>query len=177
MTELDIRPTTNGEVDPLEELTRLGVLRNTGLYLAKPDISYEQLETVGAALASRYHSVRFAVGDWLLLVEAMFPERLGQAFEVLGISPEGASEFMRVATKVPRSIRRGKLSWSHHRAVASLSVVDSKTSEVKTDHKAQKEWLARAEDEQMSHHQLRDALRADEPPPAVRTCRCCHRPL
>jgi hypothetical protein len=71
-------------------------------------------------------------------------------------------EYLRVSEKVPRSIRREKLSWSHHRAVAALEPPE------------QKQWLRRAEDERLSHHQLRDALRVEEPPdPGV--CRCCHR--
>jgi hypothetical protein len=169
MTELDVRPT-----HLLDELARNGALRTTGLFLNDPNISYEQLEAVGGLLGRMHQSLRFAIGDWLLLMETMFPDKFSQAAEVLGISAEGMREYLRVSQQVPRSIRREKLSWSHHRAVASLSKVN-KDGNLVSDVNSQKQWLERAETENLSHHQLRDALRTEEPPdPGV--CRCCHRP-
>lgn len=157
MTEL-VRPT-----HLLDELARNGALRTTGLYLDDPNLSYDALEAVGSLLGRMHQSLRFAIGDYLRKLEAMFPEHFSQGAEVLGISEEGMREYLRVSEKVPRSIRREKLSWSHHRAVAALEPPE------------QKEWLKRAETERLSHHQLRDALRV-EPDPEPR-CRCCHRPL
>ena len=159
MTELARRPT-----ELLDSLASNGALRTTGLYLTDPNISYDQLEAVGALLGRMHQSLRFAIGDWLLLVENRFPERWAQAAEVLGISEEGMREYLRVSEKVPRSIRREKLSWSHHRAVATLEVPE------------QKQWLERAETERLSHHRLRDELRV-EPESEERICRCCRRPL
>lgn len=159
MTELDVRPTAL-----LDDLARNGALRTTGLYLADPNLSYEQLEAVGGLLGWMHQSLRFAIGDYLRMLEEMYPERFSQGAEVLGISEEGLREYLRVSEKVPRSVRREKLSWSHHRAVAALEPPE------------QKQWLERAETERLSHHQLRDALRVDDPPdPGV--CRCCHRAL
>lgn len=158
MTEL-ARPT-----HLLDELARNGALRTTGLYLNDPNISYDQLEAVGGLLGRMHQSLRFAIGDYLRMLEEMFPERFSQGAEVLEISEEGLREYLRVSEKVPRSVRREKLSWSHHRAVAALEPPE------------QKQWLRRAETERLSHHQLRDALRTDQPPdPGV--CRCCHRTL
>ncbi len=158
MTEL-ARPTAL-----LDSLAENGALRTTGLYLTDPDITYEQLEAVGGLLGRMHQSLRFAIGDYLAMMEARFPEKFSQGAEVLGISEEGMREYLRVSEKVPRSIRREKLSWSHHRAVAALEVPE------------QKEWLERAEARNLSHHQLRDALRIEEEPdPGV--CRCCKRPL
>jgi Ser/Thr protein kinase RdoA (MazF antagonist) len=161
VTDVELRPT-----HLLDELARNGALRTTGLYLTDPNLTYDQLEAVGGLLGRMHQSLRFAIGDWLRLMEERFPAKFSQAAEVLGISEEGMREYLRVSEKVPRSIRREKLSWSHHRAVAALEVPE------------QKEWLKRAEAEQLSHHQLRDRLRVDEEPnlePA--SCRCCHRPL
>ena len=156
MTEL-VRPT-----HLLDELARNGALRTTGLYLNDPNIPYDQLEAVGGLLGRMHQSLRFAIGDYLRLLEERFPQQFSQGAEVLGISEEGMREYLRVSEKVPRSIRREKLSWSHHRAVATLEPPE------------QKQWLERAEDERLSHHQLRDALRTEEPPdPGI--CRCCHR--
>ena len=169
MTEL-VRPTAL-----LDDLARNGALRTTGLYLADPNLTYTQLEAVGGLLGRMHQSLRFAIGDYLLLLENMYPEKFSQGAEVLGISEEGLREYLRVSEKVPRSIRREKLSWSHHRAVAALSKVN-KDGKIESDVRSQREWLERAETERLSHHQLRAALRTDEPTdPGV--CRCCHRPL
>ena len=158
MTEL-ARPTAL-----LDSLAENGALRTTGLYLTDPDITYEQLEAVGGLLGRMHQSLRFAIGDYLAMLEARFSEKFSQGAEVLGISAEGMREYLRVSEKVPRSIRREKLSWSHHRAVAALEVPE------------QKEWLERAEHQHLSHHQLRDALRVEEEPdPGI--CRYCRRPL
>lgn len=167
MTEL-ARPT-----HLLDQLAVNGALRTTGLYLTDPNITYEQLEAVGGLLGRMHQSLRFAIGDYLLLMENRFPEQFSQGAEVLGISEDGMREYLRVSEKVPRSIRREKLSWSHHRAVAALTKVNA-DGKIDSDVTAQKQWLEKAETERLSHHQLRDALRVDEPPdPGV--CRCCHR--
>jgi len=169
VTEL-VRPTAL-----LDDLARNGALRTTGLYLADPNLTYTQLEAVGGLLGRMHQSLRFAIGDYLLLLENMYPDKFSQGAEVLGISEEGLREYLRVSEKVPRSIRREKLSWSHHRAVAALSKVN-KDGKIESDVRSQREWLERAETEKLSHHQLRDALRVDEPTdPGV--CRCCKRPL
>lgn len=160
----------------LDELARNGALKTTGLYLHKPDLTYSEYTAVGNLLGRMHQSLRFAIGDWLLLGETQFPEKASDAADVLGISEAGMLEYLRVSQKVPRSIRRENLSWSHHRAVAALEVVDTSTGEVLTDHSAQREWLERAETERLSHHQLRDALREDKPPDP-KICRCCHRPM
>jgi hypothetical protein len=154
VTEL-VRPT-----HLLDQLALNGALKTTGLFLPDPNISYEQLEAVGGLLGRMHQSLRFAIGDWLLLMESRFPEKFSQGAEVLGISEEGMREYLRVSERVPRSVRKEKLSWSHHRAVAAL------------EPKAQKEWLATAVTERLSHHQLRDRLRPDveEPPERCPTC-------
>jgi hypothetical protein len=158
VTEL-VRPT-----HLLDELARNGALKTTGLYLTDPNLTYDQLEAVGALLGRMHQSLRFAIGDYLLLMETRFPEKFSQGAEVLGISEEGMREYLRVSEKVPRSIRRENLSWSHHRAVAALELPE------------QKEWLERAEAEQMSHHRLRFELKP-EPEEEPERCQCCHRLL
>lgn len=141
-----------------------GVITSVGLHLKDPDLPFEDFEHICFVLGKWHEAVRFAIGDALMLGEEMYGEAAYQAFEALNISEEGKREYLRVSLRVPRSRRRRDLSWSHHRAVASLEPVE------------QKEWLAKASAEQMSHHTLREALRNGEPPkPSV--CRCCHRPF
>ena len=158
MSDLAVRPT-----HLLDQLALNGALRTTGLYLTDPDLSYEQLEAVGGLLGRMHQSLRFAIGDWLLLMETRFPEKFSQAAEVLGISEEGMREYLRVSEKVPRSVRKEQLSWSHHRAVATLEPSE------------QKEWLRTAVTERLSHHQLRDRLRPEVEVEPER-CPTCGRP-
>lgn len=174
MTELEVRPTAL-----LDELSRNGAFDH-GLHLTDPDMTYEQLEAVGFLLGRHHTDVRLAMGDYLVLMEARFPEKFSQATSALGISEEGAMDYMRVARQVPKSVRRkgsNRIYFAHYRAVAALKVVDQETGEVTTDYAAQREWLDRVEREDLSHHQLRAELREGEPPASPNVCRCCKRPL
>jgi hypothetical protein len=152
-----------GGIALLAELERNGAISEVGLHLTDPNLSYETYEAIGFLLGRMHQSLRFAIGDWLVLGEALFPTLVYQAAEALGMSEDGMREYLRVSERVPRSTRRKSLSWSHHRAVAAL------------EPKAQKEWLKRAADERLSHHQLRDALRAEAEPaaPPPPRCECC----
>ena len=115
-----------------------------------------------------HEAVRFAIGDAIIQGEALYGESSYQAFEAFQISEEGMREYVRVAQRVPRSTRRKDLSWSHHRAVASLEPPE------------QKEWLKRASQQNLSHHALREELRDSGAAPSPRLaqhCRCCGQPL
>jgi hypothetical protein len=146
VTEL-VRPT-----HLLDELTANGGLHSTS-------ITYDQLEAVGVMLADIRKKVQFAMGDWLLVVEERFPEQFSQAAELLELSEKGLLEYVRVAQRVPRSVRRRELSWSHHRAVAALEPPE------------QAAHLEAAVTERLSHHQLRERLKPEtEPRPVCGEC-------
>lgn len=147
----------------LQLLEQAGALTPTGLTLTDPDLPIGQAEAIGTLLGRMHMSVRFAIGDWLLFIENVYPAEWSQLAEVLGLSTDTKREYMRVSERVPRSRRRPKLDWSQHRAVAALPPPE------------QKEWLKKAETEQMSHHALRDALRNGKPKAEPRACPCCHR--
>jgi hypothetical protein len=161
--------TEKGGMALLAELEANGAISQIGLHLSDPNLSRDRAEAIGFLLGRMHESLRFAIGDWLLLIENLFPVEWTQMSEALGLSEEGRREFMRVAERVPRSTRRKSLSWSHHRAVAAL------------DPPRQKEWLSKAIANDLSHHALREALRSEGTTNAARgsltTCRCCHRPL
>jgi hypothetical protein len=140
-------------------------LSEIGLRLNDPDLPYERYQDLCYMLGRFHEAVRFAIGDAIRLGEALYGEEAFQAIEEMGLSEEARKEYVRVAQKVPRSRRRKGLSWSHHRAVAALEPAE------------QKEWLKRAEDERLSHHQLRDELRNGAEPKPIQTCRCCGRTL
>lgn len=145
-------------------------LSSIGLKLRDPHLPYEDFEQLCWMLGRFHEAVRFAIGDALLVGPELYGEECEQAYEAMQLSEDARLEYARVSRRIPYSRRRKGLSWSHHRAVASL------------DPPEQKEWLRRAADEGMSHHQLRDALReGGDPSPAATQvaplCECCGRPL
>jgi hypothetical protein len=136
-----------------------------GLRLRDPDLPLEQFSELCWLLGRMHEAVRFAIGDAIIQGEALYGEQAYQAFEHLNLSEEGRREYSRVSGRVPRSRRRKDLSWSHHRAVAALEPA------------GQREWLKRAAEEGMSHHEMRDALRNGVPAAPLTHCRCCGRKL
>lgn len=150
--------------DLLQQLEQAGALTPTGLTLTDPDLPITQAEAIGALLGRMHMSVRFAIGDWLLFIEQVYPTQWSQLAEVLEMDHRTVRDYMRVSERVPKSVRRPKLDWSQHRAVAALPPVE------------QKQWLRKAEQERMSHHALRDALRNGSDPEPTTSCRCCGRP-
>lgn len=145
-----------------------GSITELGLQLS-PDTTYEEFESTCFVLGKMHEAVRFAIGDAIIQGEQLFGEEVYQALEALHLSEEAKREYVRVASRVPRSLRRKNLSWSHHRAVAALPTYDEKRS-----------WLKRAYDEDLSHHALREELRTSgtaAPSAAPARCRCCGRDL
>lgn len=140
-------------------------LSEIGLTLTDPALSYDRFETICYMLGALHEAVRFAIGDAIVQGEHLFGESAYQAFEKFQLSEEAMKEYVRVAQRVPRSRRRKGLSWSHHRAVASLEAPE------------QKKWLKRAVDEGMSHHDMRAALRNGTAPVDREVCPTCQRPL
>jgi hypothetical protein len=149
----------------LSELERAGGISVIGLHLARPDLPYSEFESLCVMLGKMHEAVRFAIGDAIILGEKLYREQAYQAIEQIGLSEKGRMEYVRVAERVPRSIRRPDISWSHHRAVATLPPPE------------QKAWLAKAVDEGLSHHALREALRDGAEANHPTTCHCCGRPL
>lgn len=150
----------------VEPLVPEGVrLTATGLTITNPNMPLEEAETIGHVLGNMHKSIQFAIGDWLIFIEAVYPDEWSQISEALGVSEEKRREYRRVAAAVPKSIRRKHVDWSHHRAVAPLEPAK------------QREWLKKVEVERMSHHALRDALRPhSNGVVATRECKCCGRP-
>ena len=140
-------------------------LSAVGLRLTDPDLPYEEFEHICFVLGALHQAVRFAIGDAIIQGEALYGHSAFQAFERFQLSEEAMREYVRVAQRVPRSRRRKGLSWSHHRAVAAL------------DPPEQKEWLARAVNDSLSHHQLRDALREPLSRNGTECCPTCGKRL
>ena len=139
-------------------------LTATGLIITDPDMPMEQAEVIGHVLGNMHKSIQFAIGDWLIFIEAVYPSEWSQMADLLGVSEEKCREYRRVAARVPPSLRRPNVDWSHHRAVAPLPPGE------------QKQWLKKVEVERMSHHALRDALRPANGVVERLECPTCHRP-
>jgi hypothetical protein len=146
-------------------------LSSTGLRLRDPEMSYEAFEELCDWLGAQYATVKeadwalkFAIGDAVVQGEALFGEQSFQAFERFGLSEETMRECARVSQRVAPSVRRARVPWSQHRAVAAQPP------------DRQRELLRRVADEHLSHHQLREEIRNGAEAKAG-TCRCCGRPL
>ena len=139
---------------------------SVSLELRNPELTYERYEEICGFLGVAHSEVRFAIGDAVLHGEERFGLLAYEAMERLQTSPEGLQEYARVSRKVPPSIRRKDVSWSHHRAVAAVEGYEEK-----------KALLKRAATEQLSHHALRDVLRNGTEPKATESCPTCGRRL
>jgi len=149
----------------LADLEAAGAISVVGLHLTDPNLPFEQYEALCVLLGKMHEAVRFAIGDAIRHGETLYGEMAYQAIEAMGLSVDARREYVRVAQQVPRSVRRKDLSWSHHRAVAAMPP------------KEQRRWLKAAAEADMSHHELREAIREGAPPAQTNVCRCCHRPL
>jgi hypothetical protein len=152
---------------PIEDVR----LTSTGLRLTDPEMSYETFADLCGWLGAQYATVKeadwalkFAIGDAIIQGEALFKAEAFQAFERFGLSEETMKECARVSERVAPSVRRTRISWSHHRAVAHQPP------------DRQRELLKRVADEHLTHNQLREEIR-NGAPAKTGTCRCCGRPL
>lgn len=136
----------------LQALEDTGALTTTGLKLIDPELPYDRYEAVGALLGRAYRSLQWAIGDWLILGEVLYGDKVYQASEVLEMSPEGRQQYLRCALVYPPGRRRAKLSWSHHRTLIAL------------EPEQQDHWLDLAEQNGWSNHELHGNLRQELDP-------------
>jgi hypothetical protein len=143
-------------------------LSSTGLRLTNPAMTYEAFAELCGWLGAQYATVKeadwalkFAIGDAIVQGENLFKAQAYQAFEHFGISEETMKECARVSERVAPSVRRARVPWSQHRAVAAQPP------------DRQRELLKRVADEHLSHHALREEIRNGAEPVAATKCRCC----
>jgi hypothetical protein len=112
---------------------------------------YGDWQALGVHLGRAHGSIQWALGDWFVYGEGRYRdgEMYEQALEDTGRSLGGLMNLKSVASRVPPSIRRADLSWSHHREIAKL------------EQAKQREWLSRAAEGDWSVDLLRDTLRAE----------------
>ena len=81
-------------------------------------LEYGEWARTGLALARMGKAVQWWLGDWLLYGESAFGEEMAQAATETGYSEESLRGMLWVASRIPPSVRRPTLSWSHHQVAA-----------------------------------------------------------
>jgi len=81
--------------------------------------TYDQWRACGATLTGLYSTAKWAIGDWLLFGEHHY-ESWTQAADELGYDAKTVQNYVRVADRFPKALRKASLSWHHHLRVAAL---------------------------------------------------------
>jgi hypothetical protein len=132
----------------LIELERQGVLTATAFRMDTVDLSYGQYEALCYAFGRVGDLSRFWIGDAINWGEQLIGPEYAQAIESTGLSPATLVSYAAVCRQIEESRRRAALSFSHHRAVATL------------DPDEQEQWLDRALAEGWTRRQLRAEMDA-----------------
>lgn len=117
----------------------------TGLEIDR-GLKFDQWQRIGGVLRGIEGSIQFWIGDWIRYGEHEYGEKYSQAVEATNLDYQTLQDAVYVAQNVPISLRNENLSFSHHRAVASLPQT------------SQKKWLDRAEREELSYRELRKRI-------------------
>jgi len=97
-----------------------GKATSTGLILPA-NLSFEDWVEIGTQLRSAKEMVKFMLGDWLNFGENAYGEKYAQALLATDYDYDSLRNISYVCRKVPLSLRRDELSFSHHQAVAPLA--------------------------------------------------------
>lgn len=143
----------------LGELEKGGMITALG-FVMQPGMPFGRFQAICRAVGEAREQINFVMGDLAIAAEAEYGHEGYQALEELAVSPDALQQYARVAERIPRTRRVPGLSWSHHRAVASLepAVADA--------------YLAEARSRGWAKWQLEEAIRSDrpaDPPPGEGT--------
>lgn len=127
-------------------------LKPTGL-VADAQATPEEWEQVGSVLQRLEGSIQWLIGDWFLYAERQWGSTYEAVAHATGYSYDTLKDYAYVARNVELSVRTDKLSFGHHKLVASL------------EPNAQAEALQWAVDQNASISQFRKALNPDAPTP------------
>ena len=121
-----------------------------------------QLLYWGLKLKDTTDEWRWQIGDWLVGMEEELGEPAYQYFEPLkeAFGYDAIRQYKSVAERVTRVTRIPELTWSTHRAVASL------------DQQAQKAALLTARDESLSSREVTAMVAPERPERERHTCSC-----
>jgi len=100
-------------------LATLGTLTDTG-YQLREEVSHEDWLRVGVTLKRTGKGAMWWVGDWLRFGERQWGERYKEAMDATGHAYQTLANAAWVAREFADfSLRKEKLSWSHHHLLAS----------------------------------------------------------
>jgi site-specific DNA-methyltransferase (adenine-specific) len=84
------------------------------------DPTYTDWQECGAFIRETEKSVQFWIGDWLNFGEKQWGKRYEEGIQQTGLEYQTLRDYKWVAAHIPVSYRNDKLSYHHHREVASL---------------------------------------------------------
>lgn len=140
----------------VETLWEAGMLTPTHLDLEKVT-SYDLFEGIGAWLGTVRRSGQWWTGDWINHGERNYGERMAQAAEATGLSPQSLLNVASICRRIPPAVRRPNVPFHVHAEVASLTPAE------------QDRWLKHTEEHGWSREKLRDELRASKAQPVLET--------
>lgn len=116
-------------------------LNSTGVAVSD-DMNFDDWVSLGEGLVRIGSGVQWALGDWLNYGKERFPDRYETIARETGYEYQTLANFAWVANRIEPARRNPQLSFTHHKAVASVGTED------------QDRLLAQADDEGMSSRQL-----------------------
>lgn len=100
---------------------KLGEVTAISLRLYEPEkISYEDYLEMGRLFGVANRQLQWVIGDWLNLVEEIFPDRYSQAIEVTGLAKQTLMNRASICGRIPEERRREGLHFSVHAVVAYM---------------------------------------------------------
>ena len=132
----------NQEIKPLQKCK----LTPVSLEIAG-QIKIEEWLKIGEGLKAFSSGTKWWIGDWILYGEQKYGEMYSQGIEKTGLEYDTLKDIKYVASKIEKSGRHDNLSFSHHKAVASLEL------------KEREKWLVKSEKENWDRNQLRNEIK------------------
>lgn len=111
-------------------------------------LEFQTWVTEGRRIGAMARSSPWWLGDWLVYGTAKWGERYSLAARVTSYDVKTLRNIRYVAARVPTSLRRDELSWSHHALLAAFETPE------------QRHWLERACADKLSVEDLRIELRS-----------------
>jgi hypothetical protein len=141
---------------PLSDVSLLSELSwgrrpaNPTMWIPPEDMDQHAWITIGRRLGAVGRSSNWWIGDWLRYGSTKWGEKYTAAAKITGYDTHTLENMVYVSSRFPFSLRREKLSWSHHFVVAALGLED------------QTYWLDLALTQGMSVRDLRLELRSTQ---------------
>lgn len=164
---------------------KIGETSEVGLTIYEPlKHSFEDYLEIGRLLGNQNRRLQWVIGDWLNLVEDIFPDRYSQAIEVTGLSYGTLMNRASICRHIPEAGRKQGVGFSIHADVAYLKpkerekwlsrvVKNDWTREILREHKRAEEGESSVVDPDVTGNATRAEVVPGDPVPGSRTCPHC----